>query len=163
MRKNIKLIIIIQIYLCFVGVTYCSDGQNGNQVFEVKGKSVNSIVYSHGKITKSSGGDEVIYLVDIPSKTVTRTAVLNSGIKEVPLAGLQSDNTVYSILHDEPNWISGQRHIKAFGKAGLTDGYETIVIGEDFIVTSNSKADYFVLYYYKRIDPLAETYRNQKK
>ena len=153
-----KNIIAISILLFVSGSTYCADGGNKSyQVFEVKGKCINSIVYSKGKITKSSGGDQVTYVVDIPSKTVTRTAVFNSGFKEGPFAGLQVDNTIYTIVLDEPeNWLSKQRHIKAFGRTGALDGYETIVIGEDFIITSNSKEDYFVLYYYKRIDTLAE-------
>jgi hypothetical protein len=83
--------------------------------------------------------------------------VFNAGIKEGALAGLQADNTEYQIVYDiKEDMITRdeggkpQHVIKAIGQTGALDGYETIVIGDDFITTSNSKFDYFVLYYYKR-------------
>ena len=75
-------------------------------------------------------------------------------------AGLQTDNTVYDIVYDREMTMldlmqkdvkKPQRVIKAIGRAGSIDGFGTVVIGEDFIITSSSKFDYFVLYYYKRI------------
>ena len=42
--------------------------------------------------------------------------------------------------------------IKAIGQVAVLGAYETIVIGEDFVTTSKSATDYFVLYTYKRIN-----------
>lgn len=140
-------------------------GADEDGVFEVKGTAVNSILYNHGKVSRDTAGDEVIYLVNIPEGTVTRTAVFNRNIKDKDkdswLGGIQSDNTVYKIFHDEPNGaLAGQHIIKAFGQAGVIDGYEMMVIGEDFVTTSRSTRDYFVLYHYKRTDIQAEAYRH---
>ena len=44
-----------------------------------------------------------------------------------------------------------QRMIKGFGQVAL-GGYEIVVIGDDFITTAKSAMDYFVLYYYKRVE-----------
>ena len=128
-------------------------------VFEVKATSVNSIMYVDGKAKKSRGGDEVVYLVNLPEETVTRTALYNSSIKGSPLGGVQSDNSVYTIIHFGNDLSTGQDTIKAFGKAGLIDGYELIVIAEDFVTTSRSTGGYFILYYYNRTDSMAEQYR----
>ena len=124
--------------------------------FEVKGKGVSSVVWLGGKANVSKCTDEVIYDVDPDNKTITRTAISNNDLKDNPLSGLQSDNTKYKIIYDSETLITrpkakqGQRVIKAIGQAGMGDGFETIVIGEDFITTSSSKWDYFVLYYYDR-------------
>jgi len=124
-----------------------------DDVFEVRATSINSVLYDgRGKIEKDSGGDQVVYLVNIPEKIITRTAVYNIFNKgKPPIGGIHSDNTVYHIIHDEPKELSsGQRIIKAFGKAGAIDGYETIVIGETFVITSRSTSDYFALSSYNR-------------
>lgn len=124
--------------------------------YEVKGQGVTSVVYSEGKAITNKSTDEVVYVVDLENKKITRTGVFNAGIKEGPLAGLQADNTVYQIVYNEDTLMTGRKKegiqplIKAMGQTGMGDGYETIVIGKDFITTSNSKFDYFVLYYYKR-------------
>ncbi len=147
MKYIIYLLIIISLTYSTVFASY-----------EVKGKGVSYVMYSGGKATTSKSADEVVYVVDLDGKTVTRTGVFNAGIKEGVLAGLQADNTVYRIVYDQDKDLitrgrneKSQRIIKAIGQTGALDGYETIVIGEDFITTSNSKFDYFVLYYYKRI------------
>ena len=134
-------------------------------IFEVKGTSTDSILYDAGaKIDKGRAGDEVVYLVNVPEKTVTRTAVYNKNVPDSQLGGLQSDNTVYNIFHDEPRkMVSGQRLIKAFGKAGAIEGYEIVVIGEAFVITARSTDVYFALYHYKRTDPLAERFREKDK
>ncbi len=122
----------------------------GEGVFEVQGTILDSTFYRHGKIEKDKPGGEVVYQVNIPEKTVTRTAMYNATIPKETGGGLQSDNTIYTIVHDGVDLVTHQRLIKAIGQAALLDGYETIVIGEDFITTSRSSGDYFVLYSYKR-------------
>lgn len=133
-------------------------------VFEVKATAVDSVFYRMGKIEKDRPGDEVVYLVNLPQKTITRTAVYNKSIKEQmpnsPLGGLEADNTVYQVVYDNIDLAGGQRLIKAVGQPGH-DGYETIVVGEDFVTTSRSTGDYFVLYSYKRTDPMAEGFKRQ--
>lgn len=126
------------------------------EVFEVRGVAINSIIYD-GKVDKSKGGDEVVYIVDVPAKTIRRTAVYNANIKDNELGGVQADDTVYTIVHDAPLALAnGQRVIKGFGRAGIIDGYELLVIGEEFITTARSTREYFVLYRYRRTDPLAK-------
>ncbi len=141
--------------LLFVVLLTCSTAFAAS--YEVKGQGVTSVVYSGGKATTSKSADEVVYVVDLENKKVTRTGVFNAGIKEGLLAGLQADNTEYKIVYDVKEDLvtrdksaKSQHIIKAIGQTGALDGYETIVIGDDFITTSNSKFDYFVLYYYKR-------------
>ena len=126
--------------------------KNWPDIFEVKGRSKNSVMYREGKIEKNAGGDEVTYSVDRPNKKVIRTAVFNAGIKEGVGAGLQSDNTIYSIVYDEDEALTGKHIIKAIGQAGMGDGFEMIVIDDKNITTSNSKFDYFMLYFYERTD-----------
>lgn len=137
-----------------ISLTY----SNAFAAYQVKGKGISSVMYYGGKAETSKSSDEVVYIVDLEGKTVTRTGVFNSGIKEGVFAGLQADNTVYQIVYNKEDDLitrgkneKPQHIIKAIGKTGALDGYETIVIGDDFITTSNSKFDYFVLYYYKRI------------
>lgn len=99
-----------------------------DDTFEVKGVAASSIIFADGKVEKSEHEkDQVTYLVDIPRGIVTRTAVYNEGIKEGVLAGLQSDNSEYTIIHDEPpNLFTNQRLIKAFGKvAAMHDSGDT--------------------------------------
>lgn len=91
------------------------------------------------------------------TKKLSEQEFFNAGIKEGALAGLQADNTEYKIVYDvKEDLVTRDRNakpqhiIKAIGQTEALDGYETIVIGDDFITTSNSKFDYFVLYYYKR-------------
>ena len=126
---------------------------NATDVFEVRASATDATFYRQGKVEKDKKGDEVVYLVDIPKGIVTRTAVYVKNLDKSAGGGVQSDNSVYTIVHDDPKdmLVNGQRIIKAVGKVAALDGYETIVIGEDFVTTSKSVADYFVLYYYKRI------------
>lgn len=147
MRKTALMIAMSVLFLAEVTLPLSSLAEDG--VFEVRAASVNSVTYRGGKVNKGSGGDQVVYSVNIPEKIITRMAVYNKG--NPPIEGIQSDNTVYQIIHDEPkDPLSGQRIIKGFGRAGAVDGYETIVIGETFVVTSRSTSDYFALWYYKR-------------
>ena len=137
---------------------------SAEDIFEVRATATDSTLYKIGKIEKDKPGDEVVYQVDVPNKTVTRTGVYNKNLPREQGGGLQSDNTTYAIVHDglDP-LLDGQRVIKAFGKTAPLDGYEILVIGEDFVTTSRSSVDYFALYSYKRTDDLAEKFRIRKK
>ena len=75
----------------FLGSSTCY----GEEIFEVKATAVNSVIYGRGKIEKDSSGSQVVYVVNIPEKRVTRTAVYNAGPKDAPGVGLESDNTIY--------------------------------------------------------------------
>ncbi len=133
------------------------------EAFEVKGEAISTTFCAQGHCETDTCSDEVIYEVDSENSTITRKAVVNRGksVQGTSFGGLQADNTVYTIVYNDKTLIarkdnSGksnpnmQQVIKAIGKTGTIDGFETIIIGEDFIHTSRSSADYFVIYYYKR-------------
>jgi hypothetical protein len=127
--------------------------------FEVKGVAVTTTLCEKGKCTSDPNNDEVIYEIDSEHSMIIRKAVINKSIKEGTLSGLQSDNTVYKIVYDNMDsstrtLFKQQRMIKAIGQTALSDGFETIVIGEDFVHTSRSSDHYFVIYYYKRVRTL---------
>lgn len=125
--------------------------------FEVHGVATDSTIYIRGKIEKQPPGDEVTYLVDPEKGVITRTAVFNKNIRTGLLSGLQADGTVYKIVymdHAEPFFTN--RLIKGIGQTG-GDGFETLVIGEDFVTTARSTSDYFAIYYYKRSDLSSRT------
>ena len=150
MNNHLKRFLFVLMICSFIQVAQAAE--NWPNIFEVKGVSKNAIMYREGKIEKIPGGDEVTYSVDRPNKQVVRTAVFNAGIKEGVGAGLQSDHTIYSIVYDEYEPMTSKRIIKAIGQAGMVDGFETIVIDDKNITTSNSKFDYFMLYFYERTD-----------
>lgn len=145
MNKVISLILVIMLNCSTVMASY-----------EVKGKAVSSTMYSEGICKTDKSKDEVTYMIDLDNNKITRTSVFNADIKDGPFAGMQPDNTVYHIVYNEVPFITqgesnrGKTLIKAIGQTGAGDGFETIVIGEDFIDTCNSKFDYFMLYHYKR-------------
>ena len=138
--------------ICVFIQTAHAETENWPNVFAAKGISKNAIMYREGKIEKIPGGDEVTYSVDRPNKKVIRTAVFNAGIKQGVGAGLQSDNTIYSIVYDQYEPLTSKHIIKAIGQAGMRDGFDTIVIDDKNITTSISKFDYFILYFYNRTD-----------
>jgi hypothetical protein len=126
--------------------------------FEVKAKALSFSLCAEGKCETEKNGDEVIYDVDLEKFIIIRKAVVNYSIKDSALGGgLQSDNTIYKIVHDQKTTFSQggkpvtQRILKAVGQPGTIDGFETIVIGEDFIITSRSSSNYFVIYQYQRL------------
>lgn len=129
--------------------------------FEVKAKATSFTLCVAGQCEVSNNNDAVIYEVDEEKSVVIRKAVVNVSIKDPTLGGgLQSDNTPYQIVYDQQTSIVpyknakpvSQRIIKAIGQTGTLDGFETIVIGEDFIITSRSTTNYFVIYQYKRLE-----------
>ena len=159
MKKTIQLAFLLMVISLTVPLLASAE-----DVFEVRATAIDSTLYIRGKIEKDKPGDEVVYHVDALNKTVTRTGVYNKNLPRDQGGGLQSDNATYAIMHDglDP-LLDGQRVIKAFGKTAPLDGYEILVIGEDFVTTSRSSVDYFALYSYKRTDDLAGEFRTQKK
>lgn len=149
--KKITLIVLIMLFyspLIFSNSIIPSE-------FEVKGTAKKIIMFRDGETADSGKGDQVVYWVDRTNKIITRKAILNSNVKGGALAGLQADNTQYSIVYDDLDLITNKWIIKGIGQAGVSDGFETVVIDEKNIITSNSKFDYFMLYYYERTDLLA--------
>ena len=146
MRQWIWLLLIVS-SLCFG-----TDAIHAEDVFEVKCVATDSTFYRRGRIEKDKAGDEVTYLVNVSNGTVTRTAVYDKNLPQDQGGGLQSDNSVYQIVQDWHDPLLGQRVIRAIGQVAAVGGYETIVIGEDFVTTSKSTVDYFTLYTYRRID-----------
>lgn len=129
------------------------------EAFEVKGKAVSTTFCVDGKCETAKCEDEVIYEIDLRQSTVTRKAVLvkSKDLQKQGLGGPQADNTLYQIIYDQSTLVGGsktrsnpQRVIKGIGQCGALDGFEILVIGEDFIHTSRSTSEYFVLYYYRR-------------
>ncbi|NPU82980.1 MAG: hypothetical protein HPY65_00720 [Syntrophaceae bacterium] len=144
-----KLVTIISVFLLFL-MGYSA------QAFEVKGIAGTTTFCQRGKCVTTIDNSEVIYEVNLDVQKVTRKAVLNKSIPNNTIGGLQSDNTEYAVFYDNKDLetrklFNEQRIIKAIGKTALLDGFETIVIGDDFIHTSRSSSDYFVIYYYKRV------------
>lgn len=121
--------------------------------YEVKGKCDSpSIFFMDGKAEKEPCADEVVYEVLPEEGKIIRRAVISGG------AGLQADNSEYNIVYDNPSAVmvgnkkGTQQHIiKGFGQVAL-GGYEILVIGDDFITTAKSAANYFTLYHYKRTE-----------
>lgn len=120
--------------------------------YEVKGKCLgSSIFFAEGKAERDPCSDEVIYEVIPEQRKIIRKAVISSG------AGLQADNSEYTIVYDAPAQVipqhgkpSTQHIIKGFGQVAAMGGYEIVVIGDTFIATAKSASNYFTLYYYER-------------
>ena len=145
----------VRLGICLLLIACCSwygtSVSSAEDVFEVKCVATDSTFYRRGEIAKDKAGDEVTYLVNTSKGTVTRTAVYNKNLPQDQGGGL-SDDSVYQIVQDWHDPLLGQRVIKAVGQVAALGGYETIVIGEDFVTTAKSAVDYFVLYTYKRIN-----------
>ena len=105
--------------------------------------------YADGEIKRTKGQFEITYYVE--GDTVTRTRVYDLDKKQVI-----PDDTVYQIqrqLVSDPSKglsLSGKPIIRAIGQPG-SDGVEILVIGETFIQSVKSTADYFVISRQKRI------------
>jgi len=140
--------------------------------YEVVCREANSYFITEGKSYYSKGMYELHFTVDEEKKLITRTKVINLKTNEI-----SEDNSKYQIFHNQveflgyeylgirnPSGVVGfilqildrkpkaieQKIVKAFGQVGMIDGYETLIIGEDFVNQSKSTLDYFVVVYSKR-------------
>ena len=154
---------IIKLSRVFPLIVLITMSYQSADAFEVKGKAISTTFCAQGHCDTDTCSDEVIYEVDLENSIITRKAIVNKGksVQGTRFGGLQADNTVYTILYNDKTLIarednSGestpgvQQVVKAIGKTGTIDGFEMVVIGEDFIHTSRSSSDYFVIYYYKK-------------
>jgi len=117
------------------------------------GQEVEGYFYADGLMKQSKGQFENTYYLE--GDTVTRTRVYDLIKKEVI-----PDDTVYRIqrqLWSDPtkpdsllSTADGTPVIRAVGQPGF-DAIEILVIGETFIQSVKSTADYFVISRYKRI------------
>lgn len=140
--------------------------------YEVVCREVNSLFIWGGKPTNEKGQYELHFTVNEENNSITRTKVINLKTNEI-----SEDNSQYKIFHNQvellgyeylgirnPSGFIGfvlkildrnpkrieQKIIKAVGQVGIIDGYEILVIGEDFVGQSKSTLDYFVVVYSKR-------------
>jgi hypothetical protein len=145
---------IVGVLLLWVSASWlpARAGERRSGVFEVRARATSSMFYKDGRAARNVPGDEVVYLVDLQQRTITRTAFYNRSLDASMGGGLQTDQTTYTIVHEGLDPISGLRVIKAFGRTARTDGYELLVIGERFVESSRSTGDYFVLHHYDRLD-----------
>jgi hypothetical protein len=139
MMKPAFLIALVVFFVCrvaFAGET-------------ITAQEVEGYFYADGEMKRSTGHVEITYYVE--GDTVTRTRVYNLDKKQVI-----PDNTVYQIQHQlwsDPSKglsFSEKPIIRAIGQPG-TDAVEILMIGETFIQSVKSTADYFVISRQKRI------------
>ncbi len=142
---------VIAAIFCMVGASFAEENTLPD-LFEVKGVAAVIYQFEGGKIVDQGKGDGVIYSVNRKNKKIVRKAILNSEIKEGPGAGFQPDSTEYEIVYDADDPETGKHLIKGFGNIGSGHGFETVVIDEKNITSSNLKSDYFVLYFFERTD-----------
>jgi len=60
----------------------------------------------------------------------------------------------------EHDFLKDQQIIKAIGKTESKDGFEILVIGEDFVFSSRSTKSYIETYHYERTDRMAEKFKS---
>ncbi len=123
--------------------------------YEVVCREVNSLFIWGGKSINERGQYELHFTVNEENNSITRTKVINLKTSEI-----SEDNSQYKIFHNQvellgyeyfgisnPAGFVGfifkilnknpkrieQRVIKAVGQVGIIDGYEILVIGEDFV------------------------------
>ena len=157
------MLYILKLTKVFPVIVLIAISHQSANAFEVKGEAISTTFCAQGHCETDTCSDEDIYEVYLENSTITRIVVVNSGksVQGTSFGGLQADNAVYTIVYNDKTLIarkdnSGksipnmQQVITAIGKTGIIDGFEMVIIGEDFIHTSRSSADYFVIYYYKR-------------
>jgi hypothetical protein len=115
----------------------------------ITAQEIEGYFYNDGEMKRSKGQFEITYYIE--DNTITRTRVYDLNKKQVI-----PDDTVYQIqrqlLSDPSQKLSftGKQGIRAIGQPGL-DAVEILVIGETFIQSVKSTADYFVISRLKRI------------
>jgi len=114
----------------------------------ITAQEVEGYFYSDGEMKRSKGQFEMTYYIE--GNTITRTRVYDLKTKEVI-----PDDTAYQIqrqLKSDPSkgLLRGKPIIRAIGQPG-SDAVEVLMIGDAFIQSVKSTADYFVISRQKRI------------
>jgi hypothetical protein len=115
----------------------------------ITAQEVEGYFYKDGEMKRSTGQFESTYYLE--GSTITRTRVYDLKNKEfIP------DDTIYQIqrqLKSDPSKglsLGGEPIIQAIGQPG-TDAVDILMIGDAFIQSVKSTADYFVISRQKRI------------
>lgn len=167
--KKINIILLIITFQVFLCLRLFADNDNK---YEVVCKEEKGFIVRDGKCIQYKGEFQVNFIVDEVNNLVTRTKVINFRTKLVT-----EDGSQYQVVYNQPTiigmeyfWLRNptgilgsilqgldknpktinQKIIKAVGQVGTVDGFETIVIGEDFVIQSRSTLDYFVVVSSKR-------------
>ncbi len=134
------------------------------RTFDVRAEAVQSYFIDGDKIKKTGGGDQAIYFVDLPNKIIKRVAVYYARKKksEKILPGLYSKPQEYTLISYKHDFMKDQLIVKAMAQTeGDDDGFETLVIGEDFVASSISAKGYFTVTYYDRTDDEAMAFKRK--
>ena len=125
------------------------------QTLEIKGVSQTSYTFDAGELKRNKGGDRITFFVNMPEKIIRRESFYRSpsGKNTRPLNTQKP--IVYDIVYQGRDPFKKQFIVKAIGKTEDADGFETVVIGEDFIAISRAIEGYFEIYQFKRMDPAA--------
>ncbi|HJY80411.1 MAG TPA: hypothetical protein VKK81_04940 [Candidatus Binatia bacterium] len=139
MNRVVFLIVLVVLLACQVALA----GET------ITAQEVEGYFYADGEMKRSKGQFEITYYLE--GNTITRTRVYDFKKKEVI-----PDATAYQIqrqLISDPSKglsFSGKPIIRAIGQPG-SDAVEILMIGDAFIQSVKSTADYFVISRYKRI------------
>lgn len=125
--------------------------------FDVRATSTASYFIDGDRVKEEPSGDQVVYYVDLPNKTVRRVAVYYAQKKKkkgeaIVASGLHAEPIDYAVVHYKFDFMRDQVLIKALAQTQNNDGFETLVIGEDFVASSVSTKGYFTVTNYERTD-----------
>ena len=135
------------------------EGLPAQKVFQVTATAKKSYFITDGKVKKDDTAFQAIYEVNLPEKKIKRLAFFNPEIKEGAFAGLRANDMTYDIVHFKHDFMKDQMIIKGIGMADQDDGFEMIVIGEDFVTNCRSTKAYFEFNFFERTDRSARTYQ----
>ncbi|MBP9864849.1 MAG: hypothetical protein KBC91_00450 [Candidatus Omnitrophica bacterium] len=132
--------------------------------FDVRATSTASYFIDGDKVKEEDAGDQVVYFVDLPNKIVKRVAVYYAQKKKkkgeaVVASGLHAEPIEYAVVHYKFDFMRDQLLIKALAQTQNNDGFETLVIGEDFVASSVSTKGYFTVTNYERTDAEAIAFK----
>ncbi len=132
--------------------------------FDVRATSTASYFIDGDKVKEEGHGDQVVYFVDLPNKTVKRVAVYYAQKKKkkgesVVASGLHAEPIDYAVVHYKFDFMRDQILIKALAQTQNNDGFEILVIGEDFVASSVSTKGYFTVTNYERTDAAADAFK----
>jgi len=134
--------------------------------FDVRATSTAAYFIDGDKVREEASGDQVVYYVDLPNKTIKRVAVYYAQKKKkkgetVVASGLHAEPIDYAVVHYKFDFMRDQVLIKALAQTQNNDGFETLVIGEDFVASSVSTKGYFTVTNYERTDAEAIAFKKK--